>query len=71
MFPTIFAEGIKNLGDDTRYGSSLLVMTIVGGALMPVCMGGVSDVAGIRLAYLVPVISFIVIAGFTRKVVDS
>ena len=35
MFPTIFALGIKGLGPLTKKASSLLVMSIVGGAIIP------------------------------------
>ena len=35
MFPTIFSLGIKELGTDTELGSSLIIMSIVGGALLP------------------------------------
>ncbi|HBA7888812.1 TPA: L-fucose:H+ symporter permease [Escherichia coli] len=31
QYPTIFSLGIKNLGQDTKYGSSFIVMTIIGG----------------------------------------
>ena len=33
MFPTIFALGIKDLGEHTKEGASLLVMAIIGGAV--------------------------------------
>ena len=32
MFPTIFALSIKNLGDQVKLGSGLVIMAIVGGA---------------------------------------
>ena len=32
-FPTIFALGIRGLGEHTKFGSSLIVMSIVGGAI--------------------------------------
>ncbi len=35
MFPTIFALGIKNLGPNTKLGGSLMVMSIIGGAVFP------------------------------------
>jgi len=38
MYPTIFALGIRGLGEHTKLGSSLIVMAIVGGALMPLLM---------------------------------
>jgi len=44
MFPTIFSLALRNLGEHTKIGSSLLVMSIVGGALVPLVMGYVADV---------------------------
>jgi len=35
MFPTIFALGIKELGANTKLGGSLMVMSIIGGAVFP------------------------------------
>jgi MFS transporter, FHS family, L-fucose permease len=35
MFPTIFALGIKELGPNTKLGGSLMVMSIIGGAVFP------------------------------------
>src|SRR6266436_9566751 len=56
MFPTIFALSLKNLGPLTKRGSSLLVMSIIGGALIPAGMGRVSDVTNIRIAFVMPVV---------------
>ena len=64
MFPTIFSLGIRDLGSKTKLGSSLLIMGIVGGAIMPLIMGKVSDLTNIRYAYLVPIISFVYIFYF-------
>ncbi|HZY39442.1 MAG TPA: L-fucose:H+ symporter permease [Mucilaginibacter sp.] len=64
MFPTIFSLGIRGLGSETKLGSSLLIMGIVGGAIIPPIMGKVSDLTSIRYAYLVPVISFAYILYF-------
>jgi MFS transporter, FHS family, L-fucose permease len=64
MFPTIFALSIKDLGALTKRGSSLLVMAIVGGALLPMAMGKISDVASIQRAFLVPVVCYVVILYF-------
>ena len=65
MFPTIFALGIKGLGADTEYGSSLIIMSIVGGAIIPRIFGYISDATGnIQLGYIVPLVCFIVIAIF-------
>jgi len=67
MFPTIFSLAIRGLGSKTKEGSSLLIMSIVGGAIFPVIMGAVSDASNIQTAYLVPVFSFFVILYFAVK----
>ncbi len=58
MFPTIFALGIKELGPLTKKGSSLLVMSIVGGALIPIIMGRIADVSNMALGFIVPLVCF-------------
>ncbi|MNR26797.1 L-fucose-proton symporter [compost metagenome] len=65
MFPTIFSMGIDGLGHNTKIGSSLIVMSIVGGALLPPVLGYISDVTGsIQNGYIVPLICFSVILLF-------
>jgi len=65
MFPTIFALGIKDLKGDTEYGSSLIIMSIVGGAVIPRIFGYLSDSTGnIQYGYAVPLVCFVVIALF-------
>src|SRR5579864_422326 len=56
MFPTIFALSLKNLGPYTKLGSSLLVMSIIGGAACPAIMGRISDAWNIQHAFIVPLI---------------
>ncbi|MFM2288088.1 MAG: symporter permease [Pseudomonadota bacterium] len=64
MFPTIFALGVRGLGPATKRGSSLLIMSIVGGALLPWCMGWIGDHASMALAYLLPAACFVVVAWY-------
>lgn len=65
MFPTIFSMGIDGLGHNTKIGSSLIVMSLVGGALLPPVLGYISDVTGsIQNGYVVPLICFSVILLF-------
>jgi MFS transporter, FHS family, L-fucose permease len=64
MFPTIFALGIKGLGPLTKKGSSLLVMSIVGGAIFPVFMGWIADVSNMAIGFIVPLICFAYIVFF-------
>lgn len=69
MFPTIFSMGIDGLGNNTKIGSSLIVMSIVGGALLPPVLGFISDVTGsIQNGYVVPLTSFAVILLFAFKI---
>jgi FHS family L-fucose permease-like MFS transporter len=66
MFPTIFTLGIAELGKDTKIGSSLLVMSVVGGAVFPYIMGTVIDLNAdsIQTGYIVPLLCFVVILFF-------
>ena len=61
MFPTIFALGIKGLGDQTKQASSYLVMAIVGGAICPVFMGAIADKWSMQIGFLVPLVCFAII----------
>jgi len=67
MFPTIFAIGISNVGQQTKLAASVLVMAIIGGAVFAALMGAASDRFGIQFAYLVPMLCFIIIARFARS----
>lgn len=64
MFPTIFALSLKNLGPYTKLGSSLLVMSIIGGAICPAVMGLVSDASNIQRAFIVPLICYVYVLYF-------
>jgi FHS family L-fucose permease-like MFS transporter len=64
MFPTIFALSIKELGPYTKLGSSLLVASIIGGAVFPAMMGFISDHSSIRDAFVVPLICQVYVVYF-------
>ncbi len=64
MFPTIFSLSVQALGDDTKVGSSLVIMAIVGGAVLPLLMGQISDLSNIQTAYFVPLLCFLVVFYF-------
>jgi MFS transporter, FHS family, L-fucose permease len=64
MFPTIFALSIKELGPLTKRGSSLLVMSIIGGAIFPAIMGRISDASNIQTAFIIPLICYVYILYF-------
>jgi MFS transporter, FHS family, L-fucose permease len=62
MFPTIFALSIRGLGEHTKFGASLLVMSIVGGAIMTPLMGFIADRGGMRIGFIIPLACFAFIA---------
>lgn len=69
MFPTIFSMGIDGLGQNTKIGSSLIVMSIVGGAFLPPVLGFISDkTSSIQNGYVVPLVCFLVILLFAFNV---
>ncbi|APS38954.1 L-fucose:H+ symporter permease [Salegentibacter sp. T436] len=74
MFPTIYGIALEGQGNDAKFGSSFLVMAIVGGALMPTLQGMVLDIGGsgytdttilgvpeINFSFFLPVLCFIVV----------
>lgn len=61
MFPTIFALGVKNLGVYTKKGASFIIMSIVGGALVPYIMGSLAQLHSTPFSYVVPLICFVVV----------
>jgi MFS transporter, FHS family, L-fucose permease len=67
MFPTIFALGVKNLGVFTKKGASFIIMSIVGGALVPYVMGSIAQSRSTPFSYIVPLFCFIVVFIFAVK----
>ena len=58
MFPTIFALGIERLGPLTGKASSLLIMAIVGGAIIPYLQGVLADNIGVHHAFILPLLCY-------------
>lgn len=73
MFPTIFALAISGLGKYTGQASSLLVIAIVGGAIVPPLQGLFADITGsLQLSFMVPMLCYLYIfyygfAGYKPK----
>jgi FHS family L-fucose permease-like MFS transporter len=66
MFPTIFAQGIRGLGETAKLGGSLIVMAIIGGAVLTPVMGLLSvHSGGLAIAYLVPAFAYVLIAFYS------
>lgn len=63
MFPSIFALGVRDLGDKTKTASSILVLTVVGGAIAPSLMG-VLGAESMNIGFVIPLICFLYISFF-------
>ena len=67
-FPTVFSLALTGLqGSDVKTVSSVLVMSIVGAALLPLGMSAISDAFGINVPFLVAVPGFLYIAWYGLK----
>ena len=63
MFPSIFALGVSGLGDKTKTAASILVLTVVGGAIAPWLMGLIGDI-NMNLGFFIPLVCFLYISFF-------
>lgn len=70
MWPCIFNLAIAGLGKYTNQGSSLLIMMIFGGAIIPPLQGSLADIAsiGIHQSYWIAVVCFLFLAWYGFKV---
>ncbi|MEI8100016.1 MAG: L-fucose:H+ symporter permease [Bacteroidota bacterium] len=68
MFPSIFSLSLGQLKQSPPMASSLIIMSIVGGAIFPLAMGFLSDQSSIQYAYLVPALCFVAVAIFAKRV---
>lgn len=64
MFPVIFTLTIDLSTVSVAATSGLLCMAIVGGAILPLIVGQVADSAGLRAAYVVPMVAYVCISAF-------
>lgn len=63
-WPTNFGLTIKGLGEETQIAGSIVVMSIIGGAVVPLIMGMISDANGgnMQIAFAVPLLCFVYVA---------
>jgi MFS transporter, FHS family, L-fucose permease len=59
MWSNIFTLAIDGLDKYTSQGSSLLVMMIVGGAILPLLQGGLADTAGVHYSLFIPLLAYL------------
>jgi FHS family L-fucose permease-like MFS transporter len=64
MFSNIYTLAISGLGKYTSQGSSLVVMAILGGAIVPIFQGYLADQLGVQHSFIIPVFCYLVILVF-------
>jgi len=67
MWPALWPLAMTDLGKFTKTGSSLMVIAIVGGALIPAAFGFMKDVSGAQNAYWICVPCFLYILYYGLK----
>ena len=65
QFPTIYGIALDGVGDDAKIGASGLIMAILGGALLTPLQGYVSDMFGVSVSYVVPLVCFVVVLSYS------
>ena len=64
MFPTVFALSLGYAGERRALASSLLMLSVVGGAVGPLLTGHLADAFGLTTAFAVPMVGFAVVLFF-------
>ena len=74
MFPTIYGIALKGLGENVKFGGAGLIMSILGGSVLPPIQAAIMDtgreffgISAVHASFLVPFISFIVVAIYGRR----
>ena len=67
MWPAIWPLAIADLGRFTKIGSSLMIMAIAGGAILPLVYGGLADIINPQQAYWIMVPAYLYIWYFATK----
>ena len=65
MWPALWPLAIKGLGKFTKIGSSLLIMGIAGGAIIPLLYGRIADILNLQQAYIVLIPCYLIILYFS------
>ena len=73
MFPTIYGIALTGLGDDAKFGAAGLIMSILGGSVLPplqasiIDMGTVCGIPAVNASFVLPFICFVVIAVYGQR----
>ncbi len=70
MFPTIYGIALEGLGDDAKFGAAGLIMSILGGSILPIAQASIIDQKTIwgypaeNLSFILPFICFVIVATY-------
>ncbi|ACO76620.1 L-fucose: permease [Azotobacter vinelandii CA] len=64
MFPTIYGIALMGLGEDAKFAAGGLVMTLLGGALMPMVQGAAIDAFGAATSFVVTGLCFLPVVAY-------
>ena len=73
MFPTIYGESLRGLGHDAKLASAGLIMSILGGSVLPPLQAWIIDqenflgLSGVSASFIVPMFCFLVIAVYGMR----
>lgn len=73
MFPTIYGIALNKLGDDAKFGAAGLIMSILGGSVLPPLQASIIDkgelfgMPAVNVSFILPFICFVVIAVYGRR----
>jgi len=81
MFPTIYGIGLKDIGRDAEFGAAGLIMSILGGSVLPPLQAAIMDAGGkehmlfgmpsVNVSFIIPLICFVVIIVYSAKMMKS
>jgi FHS family L-fucose permease-like MFS transporter len=66
-WPNIFSLALDRMGVYKSQVSSLLVMAVVGGAILPAILGRIADVWSLQVAFIVPLLAYAYVAFYGIK----
>lgn len=73
MFPTIYGIALTGLGDDAKFGAAGLIMSILGGSVLPPLQASIIDrgelfgMPAVNVSFVLPFTCFVVIAIYGQR----
>lgn len=74
MFPTIYGIALEGFGEDAKIGAAGLIMSILGGSVLPPLQAAIIDggaigfLPAVNASFVLPLVCFLVIMAYGRRV---